>query len=475
MGDVIQYTENAAKYSNYQDFKQSLDAVVEEVEAGFVQIGYYLKVARDTDILRESGYGNMNDFAEAEYGLDKSAVSRFMAINDRFSENGYSPQLRECYRGIGRAKLSMMLTLPDAVNEEITPAYSKADVQKIKNEVEEEQKITDLEVLMERRDEIAEQMENNLQRIMYQIGHDIPSLYRKLWDADMNTPGGEGIEKKIMDAMAPAGEGMISARLQGIGKMMLCLRGADQDVTLVNVRSQEKEKYTWRDMWDALDIIMVEESPEKSWEYVYGEKFPEVAPVQPEKKPSKVVTAPKEKPDGKNREAGGNTLQESNVAAGVPEEIGPEKLPRGEKWNGESWKEPEKKEWKPVELPAADAQYGYPVGKTLAREIRGGLRFLILRTKDPYRVGNILHLQEHNGGEETGEVLDIKITFLIDDHGGLTPGYVALQFELLPPAEKEMEGQMRLEEMMNFPEEGSTDEEDDTPDGICSEGQESDT
>lgn len=161
--------------------------------------------------------------------------------------------------------------------------------------------------------------------------------------------------------------------------------------------------------------------------------------------------------------------------ADVPDEIGTEKLPCGEKWNAESWKEPEKKEWKPVEMPPADAQYRYPVGKTLAREIRGGLRFLILRTKDPYRVGNILHLQEHNGGEETGEVLDIKITFLIDDHGGLTPGYVALQFELLPPEEKKMEGQMKLEEMMNVPEEGGADEEDDTPDGIYSEGQESDT
>ena len=52
-------------------------------------------------------------------------VSRFISINDRFSEDGNSPVLRTTYQGFGYAKLAIMLQLPDTLNEELTPEYSK--------------------------------------------------------------------------------------------------------------------------------------------------------------------------------------------------------------------------------------------------------------------------------------------------------------------------------------------------------------
>ena len=73
---------------SYQEYKQELDAVLTRTAEDFVQIGYLLKVARDTNILADSGYANVTDFAKAEYGIDKTQVSRFININDRFSENG---------------------------------------------------------------------------------------------------------------------------------------------------------------------------------------------------------------------------------------------------------------------------------------------------------------------------------------------------------------------------------------------------
>lgn len=140
MGEIIEMGKKSVGYSNYADFKEALDNVVEKVEEGFVQIGYHLKVARDTDILQESGYANVNEFAEAEYGLDKTSVSRFIAINDNFAENGYSPVLQEKYRGFGRAKLSIMLMLPENINEELSSQYSKAEINEIKREIDEEKR-----------------------------------------------------------------------------------------------------------------------------------------------------------------------------------------------------------------------------------------------------------------------------------------------------------------------------------------------
>ena len=57
MGELIEYGKKALEYGNYADFKQTMDTVVEEVEEGFVKIGYLLKVARDTAVLfNEKGY-----------------------------------------------------------------------------------------------------------------------------------------------------------------------------------------------------------------------------------------------------------------------------------------------------------------------------------------------------------------------------------------------------------------------------------
>ena len=77
----------------YKEYKADLDAELLRSAESFVRIGYLLKVARDTNILAESGYKTVAEFAEAEYSLNKTQVSRFISINDKFSENGYSERL----------------------------------------------------------------------------------------------------------------------------------------------------------------------------------------------------------------------------------------------------------------------------------------------------------------------------------------------------------------------------------------------
>ena len=87
--------EQIITYRSYQEYKQELDTELKKTAEGFVRIGYLLKVARDTNILAESGYKNVVDFARAEYGIDKTQVSRFIQINDKFSQGGYAPELKE--------------------------------------------------------------------------------------------------------------------------------------------------------------------------------------------------------------------------------------------------------------------------------------------------------------------------------------------------------------------------------------------
>lgn len=143
-------------YTDYQAYKADLDAELARSAESFVRIGYLLKAARDTNILKDSGYENVNDFAKAEYGLDKTQVSRFIRINDRFSEYGYSERLKAEYRNFGYAKLALMLTMPDNVNEIITPEYSKAEIQMLKDEVDAEAARSDIEVMLEEKDPVQQ-------------------------------------------------------------------------------------------------------------------------------------------------------------------------------------------------------------------------------------------------------------------------------------------------------------------------------
>ncbi|MDO5575203.1 MAG: hypothetical protein Q4G60_14635, partial [bacterium] len=99
------------EYQSYQQYKAAVDTELQRSAESFVRIGYLLKVARDTDILQESGYTNVNEFAKGEYGIERTQVSRFININDRFSEGGFSDQLLPEYQGMGYAKLALMLTL----------------------------------------------------------------------------------------------------------------------------------------------------------------------------------------------------------------------------------------------------------------------------------------------------------------------------------------------------------------------------
>ena len=310
-GDIININN---EYGTYQEYKAAVDAELQRSAESFVRIGYLLKVARDTDILKESGYSSVNEFAQAEYGLDKSQVSRFIRINDEYSEGGYSDRLQEQYQGYGYAKLSLMLLIPAVITEELSSDYSKAEIQTIKEEIDAEMKRTELEVLMEEQDRQQAHMDSILQKAVHQLGHDEPELYAELHKL-IQVRNIEQVNT-IKELMAPAGEKVYFVRIQGMGKLMVLFRKSGEDIPVTNVRTSEKEIFSWQQVWDALNNIMKPElEADASWQEVYGEPFPvkktpektentEVAPVQPKKeekkKPSKVSRA-KEHPSGTDR------------------------------------------------------------------------------------------------------------------------------------------------------------------------------
>ncbi len=290
--------EEMITYQSYSEYKAELDTELQKSAEGFVRIGYLLKLARDTDVLKESGYASVNEFAREEYNIDKTMVSRFIGINDRFSEGGNSPQLKEQYRNFGYSKLAIMLQLPDSINEELSPAFSKSEILAVKEEYDHEMEKTDLEVMMEEKPEGQQDMDE-LSKAIWQLGHDNPELYKEIYGAVKS----DGSYKALQEALAPAGEGICFIRIPGTGGMSLSIKGVDSNPTLTNIRSLEKKGYAWESLHRAVcRIIRLDsKSPETSWEKVYGEPFPikkepeepKVAPVQQKKEDKKPKKQPK--------------------------------------------------------------------------------------------------------------------------------------------------------------------------------------
>ena len=285
-------------FASYETYKEAFDAEVRRTELGFVRIGYMLRVAKDTDILKESGYATMEEFAWNEYRLDKSQTSRFIKINQRFSVDGYSDQLQERFRGFGVAKLGEMLTLPAEVIEILSPKLSRSDIQDIKREIQEEQNVTDLEVMMEEPNEAQEAMDSSLKRFAHQYIHDNPKSLEGFCAAVKLD--GEQMTGYLMELLAPSGYAVHMARIQGTGKMMLTISGKNQPLNLMNLRTNEKEEYDWKDLKDILHRLIMDTDPETCWGALYEEPYP---PAEEEKEARRQREAEAERKAEEKRKA----------------------------------------------------------------------------------------------------------------------------------------------------------------------------
>lgn len=82
---------------DYDQAKNFIATSIKDIARSFVKIGYYLKYIREKELYKEDGYQDVWEFAFDTYGISRSTASRYIAINDRFSEHGNSPVLAAAY------------------------------------------------------------------------------------------------------------------------------------------------------------------------------------------------------------------------------------------------------------------------------------------------------------------------------------------------------------------------------------------
>jgi len=122
--------EGQITLNEWMQWKEDIRRKLQETAGNFVYIGYRLKQIRDSGMY--DGCANIFEFAEKEYHLERTTVSRFMSINDKFSKHGNSIELRDEFVGLGQSQLSEMLSLPVNDYDLITEDTAIKDIRELK-------------------------------------------------------------------------------------------------------------------------------------------------------------------------------------------------------------------------------------------------------------------------------------------------------------------------------------------------------
>lgn len=323
---------NEIAFSNYAEFKGKMDAAVKSTCQDFVAIGYYLKQARDTGILQESGYTTMRDFAKTEYKIAESDASRFISICERYSEDGNSPKLRENYESFQVTKLAEMLALPEYVAEEISPATTREEIRELKDAVKEEEKTTPLEVIAEAH-EVGEV--DPLAEMVKQYLHENPeqfkALVKMMWETVDAKP------EDVYKIIAAAGYCTIMGRVPGQGRKMISIKSPSENPVMTDIRSGEKKEVTWDLLFKAfgyatyVDEKLPDDTAEQAkiiWREKYGEDLPETGKEKPKAVTVTREAAPEKKPKPQKAQEDSKSVEKPVSEATEPaQSIEADKMP----------------------------------------------------------------------------------------------------------------------------------------------------
>lgn len=150
---------------SYDSAKSIIRRDLESMSRKFITIGYYLKLIRDNEMYRQDGFRDIWEFAQDTYGISKSTCSRWMAMNDKFSQGGNSPYLKEEYRDFGKSQLQEMLYLTDEQMEQARPDMTAKEIREIR-------KPETPKIELKKPDETERQYLNNAAKHLISSWHD---------------------------------------------------------------------------------------------------------------------------------------------------------------------------------------------------------------------------------------------------------------------------------------------------------------
>nr|DAF88253.1 MAG TPA: activating signal cointegrator [Siphoviridae sp. cttuu15] len=377
--------------NEYMSIKEDIKRRLNYLAESFVAIGYRLKQIRDSEAYRQDGYDTIFEFAEKELGLTKSPTSRFMAINDKYSVGGNSLELREEFIGLGKSRLSEMLTMDPEDYILVTDKTSVKEIREIK-----------------RMEKAAGEEERELTKFQEVLREEYrtPNRRKELIEIANATSIDD-----LKAAIIPEGYRLMK-------KGLLAIKFEDEKIIVRTMGVIGVQELSWDEILDEYEQAF-ELSAADPWQAAYG-------PIEVEEpKPEKKVKEKQEvkKPTKAEFMPVATSQQEEQVAGQTSiEKDFPEYLPEDLKVEIEQTDKVEVQE-----TVSDERRHKLKLAKMFFDDVRSGRKsFDLLKNDRNYQLGDIIEYREMDKGEETGRVIEKEVIYILEGFKGLQENYCIL-------------------------------------------------
>ena len=377
--------------NEYMSIKEDIKRRLNYLAESFVAIGYRLKQIRDSEAYRQDGYDTIFEFAEKELGLTKSPTSRFMAINDKYSVGGNSLELREEFIGLGKSRLSELLTMDPEDYILVTDKTSVKEIREIK-----------------RMEKAAGEEERELTKFQEVLREEYrtPNRRKELIEIANATSIDD-----LKAAIIPEGYRLMK-------KGLLAIKFEDEKIIVRTMGVIGVQELSWDEILDEYEQAF-ELSAADPWQAAYG-------PIEVEEpKPEKKVKEKQEvkKPTKAEFMPVATSQQEEQVAGQTSiEKDFPEYLPEDLKVEIEQTDKVEVQE-----TVSDERRHKLKLAKMFFDDVRSGRKsFDLLKNDRNYQLGDIIEYREMDKGEETGRVIEKEVIYILEGFKGLQENYCIL-------------------------------------------------
>lgn len=422
------------------DIKNNLGSIAKS----FVRIGWLLTRIEKSGAYKNDGYSSVSEFAQTEYGMNKSGVSRFKKIYEKYSVPGDTPELRDEYKEFNQSQLEEMLQIPEEDYVMLHPEANKEDFRELKRFNKEND--SNPENLWSWKE--AKTPEEKLKATVQEFFRENKEILNDFYGKNLSV-------KDLAEEICPSG-----SRSYRKGTVFLMFYTLEQGI-MVKIFGEAPTKMTYQEFADhTKQIFDAAAAGEETWDNYFGERNVEPNKTLEEPDHNGEDTAmvqeqnteiPEQTPPNMGQEnkipgqddqiPGQDNIQ--NHPEYMPEpKVAPAQRTEEQKYNDrqarldreskkklQNQEDEEKMQHLPSDEPKKTKQLR--MASSYYDDILAGNMTFWFCKDDHYHVGDSLDLMEFKEGRHTGRTIQTEITYILNDYTGLEDGYCVLAIKVV--------------------------------------------
>lgn len=421
------------------DIKNNLGTIVKS----FVRIGWLLTRIDKSGAYKNDGYSTISEFAQAEYGMNKSGTSRFMKIYEKYSVPGDTPELRDEYKDFNQSQLTEMLQIPEEDHAMLRSEGNKEDFRELKRFNKEND--SNPENLWSWKE--AKDPEEKLNATIQEFFRENKEILNDLYGKNLSV-------EELAEEICPSG-----SRSYRKGTVFLMFYALEQGI-MVKIFGEVPIKMTYQELAEhTKQIFDAAAAGEGTWDNYFGG-----CNVEPNKTlgeadhngedtamvPGQNMEIPEQAQQNMGQEddisgqddqiPGQDNIQ--NHPEYMPEpKVAPAQRIEEQKYNDrqarldreskkklQEQEDKEKMQHLPSDEPKKTKQLR--MASSYYDDILTGNMSFWFCKDDHFHIGDSLDLMEFKEGRHTGRTIQTEITYILNDYTGLEDGYCILSIKV---------------------------------------------